>query len=380
MSITGAQQISFQRFAENVWNNVAPQRLTPMQQHIWIRAAAEALSSIPEVQVVTIGSPDQPAALAPLCKSASGSPRLKLLGAEELGESVEVVYRDPGALDLLARAIADTGLPVSFGHYPLDSPFIEALRRAYRGRGFVVTKPLAVRGCPHIVLDESWIEPERHLSSNRRWDFRRKQRRAAELGKVTFSILQPRSTELTALFEEAIGVEAKGWKGRSATCITRDRILRRFFQRYTELACVAGILRLCFMRIDDKPVAMQLAVETNDCFWPIKIGYDEDYARCSPGNLLMRETISYAARNKLKSFEFLGKSAPWTEIWTQDARPIAALRTYPLTTAGGEALAFDVAMVGTRWISKKWHQHLYADKPRFKSSSWLLSPSDRTRE
>lgn len=353
--MTGAdvRQVAFQRFAADVWNNVDPQRLTPMQQHIWIRAAAETLSSSLDVQVVTIGSPDRPVALAPLCKASSGPQRLKLLGAEEL-EPVEVICRDTGAFDPLAQAIADTGLPVSFGHYPLDKPFIEALRRAYRGRGLVITKPLAVRGYPRILLDDSWIEPERHLNSGRRSDFRRMQRHAEKLGRVTFSVLQPPPTELKTLLEEAMAVEGQGWKGRSGTSVARDNVLRRFFERYTELACAAGILRLCFMRIDDKPVAMQLAAETNNSFWLFKIGYDETYGRCSPGNLLMRETISYAASNKLKSYELLGKTTPWTEIWTQDARPIAAVRTYPFTLAGASAFAFDVTHLATQRLKQDW--------------------------
>ena len=138
-----------------------------------------------------------------------------------------------------------------------------------------------------------------------------------------------------------MAVEANGWKGRSGTALQVDRKLERFFRRYAQLACEAAILRLCFLRIDGKAVAMQLAVETDERFWLFKIGYDETYGRCSPGNLLMRETIRYAAQRGLKSYEFLGKEAPWTELWTQAAHPITALRTYPFNFAGFAALIAD---------------------------------------
>jgi CelD/BcsL family acetyltransferase involved in cellulose biosynthesis len=323
-----------------------------MQQHIWVRAAAETMSSTEEVEVVTVGPPERPLALAPFCQSERGPTRLKLLSAEESGESVEVIYRRADALELLAKAIVRTALPVSFAHYVRDTPFIAALRRAYRGRGLVVTRALAARGNPSIALDERWIEPECYLNARRQSDLRRMRRNAEKLGKVEFEILKPRAEELRPLLIEAMAVEEKGWKGRAGTALAVDRRLRKFYQRYSELACDDGILRLCFMRIDGRAVAMQIAAEVDQRFWLLKIGFDEDYKNCSPGNLLMRETIAYAARHKLLSYEFLGKEAPWTKLWTQTAYPLTALRTYPFNLAGMAALAFDVSLYARRRLKE----------------------------
>lgn len=323
-----------------------------MQQHIWVRAAAETMSSSPYVKVVTVGPLGRPLALAPLCQSERGPPRLKLLCAEETGEAIEVIYRQADALEQLAQAIVRTALPVNFAHYLRDTPFIAALRRAYRGRGFVVARPLATRGDPSIALDESWLEPERHLNARRQSDLRRMQRNAEKLGNVEFEILKPQAGDLGPLLIEALAVEEKGWKGRAGTALTVNRRLRKFYQRYAELACDAGILRLCFMRIDGRAVAMQIAAEVDQRFWLFKIGFDEDYKNCSPGNLLVRETIRYAARHKLLSYEFLGKEAPWTKLWTQTAYPLTALRTYPFNLAGLTALAFDVALLARRQLAE----------------------------
>lgn len=333
--------VDFDTLTPAAWNGVTAERRTPMQQHIWMRAAAEALSPDKPVKVIVVGSPQQPLALAPLARSTSGPPRLRLLGAEELGEAVEVIYRDAAALEALAQGLAATHRALGFGHYLRDTPLIDALRRAYGRRGLVVTKPLAMRASPTIGLDQSWLEPEQHFSARRRSDFRRMQRAAEKIGPVTTEILTPTPDELPALFEEAIAVEATGWKGRSGTAISIDTRLQRFFRRYAELACAAGILRLCFLRIAGRAAAMQLAVETENRFWLFKIGYDESFSRCSPGNLLMRETIRYAAQRGLTSYEFLGKEAPWTQLWTETAQPIVALRTYPFAPFGLAALAAD---------------------------------------
>ncbi len=51
-------------------------------------------------------------------------------------------------------------------------------------------------------------------------------------------------------------------------------------------------LRIAFLRIAGRPVAMQIAVERAQRLWLLKIGYDEEYARCSPGQLLMLEVAA----------------------------------------------------------------------------------------
>jgi hypothetical protein len=62
----------------------------------------------------------------------------------------------------------------------------------------------------------------------------------------------------------------------------------------------------------------------------LKIGYDEAYRRCSPGQLLMLEVIRDAARRGLQRVEFLGFSAPWTRVWTEVERPMSTVRFFPL--------------------------------------------------
>lgn len=336
-----ARIVELSVFGATAWNGAPVERRTPMQQHIWTLAAARALSPSVPVRVMTVGLASAPLALAPLCVAGRWPRRLRLLGAEELAEPIEAIYADDRALEALTEGLAATRLPLSFGHHLADTSFLPALQRAFRGRGLVVARPLPQRACPSIALDESWLEPERHFNARRRSDFRRMQRAAEKLGKVTFEILSLGIRELPGLLEEAMAIEARGWKGRSGTALAHDEQQARFYRHYAGLAAEAGILRLCFMRIDGTAVAMQLAAETERRFWLFKIGYDEACKRCSPGNLLLRETIRYAAARGLVSYEFLGKEAGWTRLWTETARPVVALRAYPYNLSGALALAAD---------------------------------------
>ncbi len=323
-----------------------------MQTHAWASAYRETLAEGP-LLVWICGEPNKPEGLAAFARSRSGPRQYSLLGSEDLWESIEVAARSPEAARAIAACLARQDAPLSFGHYPDDTPFLDDLAAACRGRALLVRRAFDGGAMPRIALDESWRTPEAKLNSRRRSDLRRMGRIAAELGNVSFEIDCPSSDIIERRLDEAFEVEAAGWKGRSGTAILKDGAKQAFYRSYARKMAGSGQLRLCFMRIDGRPVAMQIAVVLNNAFWLLKIGYDENARRCSPGNLLMRETIAYAAGAGLTGYEFLGKEAEWTRLWASDARPIARARLYPFTLYGGLGLAGDAAAIAGRRLSAR---------------------------
>ncbi len=159
---------------------------------------------------------------------------------------------------------------------------------------------------------------------------------------MTTEIHTPDLDDLAALVDTAFAVEANSWKGETGTALAHDALRAVFYRQYFEEACTEGILRICFLRIGDRVAAMQLAVEQGGGFWLLKVGYDARFAGCSPGILLMRDTIRYAAEAGLKRYEFLGRAEAWTRVWTSTERPCVSLRVYPVGIRGLAALASDV--------------------------------------
>jgi CelD/BcsL family acetyltransferase involved in cellulose biosynthesis len=307
------------------WDALAATLASPMQQYIWAQACAEAFDGDGGLRVVVAGSVERPVALAPLVKRGGVVSRLKMLGVSELYEPMDFLYADPSQVSALAEALAEMRAVLHLGRVPADSPVIDALRKAYR-RGWVYTLP--AHPCPYIALNADWMEPERQFNSGRRSDYRRARRHADQMGAVSLEVLSPAPAELAPLLEEAYAVESAGWKGAKGTALALDLACGDFFRRYAAAASEKGILRLCFLRIGGRAVAMQFAIECNDRFWLLKIGYDEQFARCSPGALLMLHTLKYAATRGLDSYEFLGLPAPWTRNWTQLLRSCVSLHAY----------------------------------------------------
>jgi CelD/BcsL family acetyltransferase involved in cellulose biosynthesis len=328
------------------WDRLASRSGSPIAQHIWARACAQALGDRYSLQVVAIGPRERPVAIAPLARRRRPLAPLELLGAHELREPMDFLYADAQAAAALVRAIASLPGPLSLKRFPASSLALAAVGDAYRKRGIVLTREAGA--CPYIRLGEPDTEPEQGLSARRRSDLRRAQRRAEKLGEVSFEVLSPKPAELDPLLEEAFGVEAAGWKARARTALNRDPTRRSFFRLYAAAASSEGILRLCFLRIGGRAAAMQLAVETGDRFWLLKVGYDERFARCSPGSLLLLETTRYATTRGLRSYEFLGDAESWTRPWTQEVRPCVRVDAYPFETRGVGVLASDAAVAAGR--------------------------------
>lgn len=328
--LTGLQQ---------AWEALTAAATSPMQHYIWARACAETFAAA-RLRVVAVESQGEIVAIAPLRARGGFPTKLELLGVTELYEPTDLLYADGAALAALAETLADMGLPLRLGRLPAYSPVIGALEKACKG--WVTTA--RVSSCPYIELGPEWTSPEQQFNAGRRSDLRRAERNASKLGKVTYEmVLTPSPDELNGLLDEAYRVEAAGWKGDGGSAMAVDQLRGAFFRTYAAAARRRGILRLAFMRIDGEAVAMQLAVECGERFWLFKIGHDEQFARCSPGSLLMLYTVRYAALRGLRHYEFLGAEAPWTQGWTRTVRSTVSLRSYPPSVQGSAALSVDAA-------------------------------------
>ena len=310
-----------------------------MQRWAWTRACAQAFGERHELRVAVVEDASEVVAIAPLAARRDGVTRLGLAGVDELSEPGDFVYRDGAALERLASGVARLARPLHVARIEAGSPTVDALRRAYARRAIFHRRGVA--SYPWIPLDEGWREPEQKFSSDRRSDLRRARRRADQLGEVTVDVISPRKDELPPLLDELYDVEAAGWKGREGTALAADEPRRLFFTALAEVAADAGFLRLAFLRIGGRAAAAQLAAECGRRFWLLKVGYDEEFKRTSPGSLLMIETIRHAAGAGFESNELLGTSEPWTRVWTDQERACVALRAYPIRPGGLGAAALD---------------------------------------
>ncbi len=319
------------------WDTIDAAKLTPMQHFIWNEACFATMYRDCTEQVLTTSG-----GIAPFVRKGL-IPTLYLAGAEELAEPGDAIYASAAAAERLVDAVLAQNLPVKLGQPPADTPFAAAFIAKARSTGLLITRP--TEGSPFIELDDSWKNVLERFSSRRRSDFRRMRRRAEEEGEITFEFHEPGPHEAPGLLAQAIEVEARSWKSRTQTAIADNQVQMAFFKHYAQLASAEGIFRVAFMKIGAEIAAAQICAECDGSYWLFKIGYDERFARCSPGQLLMLESIERAANRGLKRYEFLGKAAEWTRFWTSAERPRIKLNYYPRNLVGLAALAKDSAVL-----------------------------------
>ena len=337
---------------ETRWRALDARGGCPSSHFGWTRACLTAFADEATIEIIAAERGHQLLGVAPLVrKRLHGVQRLLLAGASQLYEPMDLVWDDEVTLRRLALALARSGSPLLLARMRADSPALAAIRRACRGRALVVVRPDAPH--PYIQLDESWMEPQRHLNGYCRGLLRIGRLRAEQFGQVATEIHTPGLHELPELLDAAFEVEARGWKGQVAGVPAGDPHRAVFYRQYAEAACVEGALRICFLRIGDRVAAAQVAVESGGRFWLLMAGEDDRYTDCSACQLLARETIRYAAEANLSSYEFWGRLEPWTHAWTARMRRCVSLRAYPFGPRGLAALVADAAVAGWhKWRSR----------------------------
>jgi hypothetical protein len=89
-------------------------------------------------------------------------------------------------------------------------------------------------------------------------------------------------------------IEASGWKGKAGTAIISSKATREFYTHLTRRLSEIGWLEWHILYTDNRPIAMHFAIKMGTTLVINKIGFDEEFARYSPGNILFEQTVKRA--------------------------------------------------------------------------------------
>jgi CelD/BcsL family acetyltransferase involved in cellulose biosynthesis len=323
----------------------APPHARPGWVVAWWRAFGEG-----RLEIHTLRRGGRLAALVPLVARAGAlhgaanyhSPELALL-AEDWSAATDLARRLYGAL------------PRRLCVVPLDPAGrgAQALLRGAEEAGYRTLLRRHPSG-PALELRGEWRQFEAGLSRNLVAYLRRSQRRLETAGALSIEIADGRAG-LDALLEEAFAVEASGWKGEVGTAIASRGDTGRFYGEIARWAAPEGLLRLFFLRVAGRAVAMFLALVDNGVCHLLKGGYDPAFRRCSPGQLLMREVLEFAHAHGLARVEFHGGAEPYKLRWGGTARERARFEAFAPTVAGwlGWTVAARARPALGRWLGKR---------------------------
>ena len=185
-----------------------------------------------------------------------------------------------------------------------------------------------VQRSPFLPIDGSFERFERErFSSRHRALLKRRRRQLMDAGALSVEV-STGEDDLERRLDDGFEVEALSWKGQAGTAIVSRPDTRRFYTDVAQWAAARGELRLAFLRVDGRPVAFDLALESAGAHYLLKTGYDPAYKRLGPGAVLQAEMVARAFARGLDVYEFLGHEARWKLDWTDQSHERATLHLF----------------------------------------------------
>jgi CelD/BcsL family acetyltransferase involved in cellulose biosynthesis len=157
------------------------------------------------------------------------------------------------------------------------------------------------------------------LSKHFRKQLRNCGNRLASLPEVRFETADDGGAA-TPLFEAFLDVEASGWKGERGTR-SAIRLQRSRLAFYRDLATSFGDGEGCEINglfAEGRCIAAEFCMRAGAEYACLKIGYDESYARLSPGHLLHAATLQRCCQDPgIRRYNQLSDAA-WLRAWHPD--------------------------------------------------------------
>lgn len=228
------------------------------------------------------------------------------------------------ACELAESVVFHAGRRAALAFVDNESPDLDAFRGSAARAGYRVLVRTLERS-PYLDIDRDWTQFIAGLHRGFRSDLGRQLRRLREQGSVSLDI-EDGNERLTEFLAEGFQIEASGWKGKTAIAARPET--HQFYTEVARWAAERGSLRLFFLRLDNRPLAFDFALQDQGSLYFLKGGYEPAFRRFSPGQLLIQMMLEHAFVTGLTRFEFLGDAEPYKLAWTSSCRHLRLLQLF----------------------------------------------------
>ena len=204
-----------------------------------------------------------------------------------------------------------------------------------------------VRRC-HYVLCRDF---ENQLGMKARAQLRKKRERLAGLGTLSLEVAE-RPDDVARATADFIAVEGSGWKGSAGSAIRCDPRLVEFYQSVAAGFAARGAAQITLLRLDGRCIAGQYGLRGGRSLYLLKIGYDEEYATMSPGQVLRDWSLrENAARGAIDEVNF---GTPTAERWHPESYAVFEAMAFRRSLRGHVAYVAVRAKRALRPAYRRW--------------------------
>lgn len=300
----------------------------PFVQHAWLRSWWSAFGAGKAMHVILAYRGDTPIAAAPLMCTER-----RLVGLT--ARVVEAIANDhtPRYEFLVARGEEAAGFAALWHELTdgrvewdvlqlrqllTDSPtrvVVEEYARRYR----LPTGIWNAERSPYVEFAGSWDDYFQTLSHNHRRNVGKGLRRLERLGRVELEMVTS-PERLEAALADGMRIEASAWKENAGTAMLSRPDVQAFYETFGRHAAERGLLRLFFLSVDGRRIAFSYGLSYQDTIFVLKGGYDPEFSRYSPYNVLYSLVFQHGFAAGLAGYEFLGHDEPFKMKWTDIVR------------------------------------------------------------
>ena len=304
---------SFSEIDSSAWNALVEQSIadTPFSRYEYLsewwktRGGGEWKSA--ELVLVSASENDQLIGIAPLfIAEYDGHQAVLLIGSIEISDYLDLIVREAdlprflsGLIDFLASSLAGNWSSLDWYNLPDDSLTLTALKAESEKRGWDYHEEV-YRPTPRIALNGSFEDYLSRIDKKQRHEIKRKMRRAAESGRVQFTVVDKDADiepELETFFH--LMIQDPG-KAQFLHEVMRDQMSNSI-----RVAHDQGYLWLAFLEVDGVKAAASLNFDYKNKFWGYNSGVSREHMELSPGWVLMGHVIQWCCENGRSEFDFM---------------------------------------------------------------------------
>lgn len=304
---------SFSEIDSTAWNTLVEQSIadTPFSRYEYLsewwktRGGGEWKSA--ELVLVSASENDQLIGIAPLfIAEYDGHQAVLLIGSIEISDYLDLIVREAdlprflsGLIDFLASSLAGNWSSLDWYNLPDDSLTLVSLKAESEKRGWNYHEEI-YRPTPRIALNGSFEDYLSRIDKKQRHEIKRKMRRAAESGRVQFTVVDKDADiepELETFFH--LMIQDPG-KAQFLHEVMRDQMSNSI-----RVAHDQGYLWLAFLEVDGVKAAASLNFDYKNKFWGYNSGVSREHMELSPGWVLMGHVIQWCCENGRSEFDFM---------------------------------------------------------------------------
>ena len=180
---------------------------------------------------------------------------------------------------------------------------------------------------PYLAIDSDWDSYLASLNKKFRSNLKRRRKKLGELGDVSFNC-HTYGTSIDSTLQQGLELEQRGWKGANGSAIACSPKLVSFYSNLANIAAEKGWLRLSTLNINENPVAFDFGLEYNSQRFCMKIAYDPDHHKSSPGQLLAADILTSCFEHNIREVDFLGTETKQKLDWTRHSREVIWMFIY----------------------------------------------------